>query len=182
MKRGLVTAFVALAVLAPICAEPPPKVQVSNIRRVFHNGEHNAFTDLIRFGDTFYLTFRSCPDGHGVHSSASVIILASDDAAQWEQVHRFRVEDRDTRDPHFLIFKNKLFVYSGTWYCKGPDLCREDLELNEQLGYAVWSLNGREWSEPVLLEGTLGHYIWRANTFAGKAFLCGRRKIKEGRS
>ena len=177
MKRGLVTAFVALAVLAPIGAEPPPKVKVSNIRRVFHNGEHNAFTDLIRFRDRFYLTFRSCPDGHGVHSSASVIILASDDAAQWEQVHRFRVEDRDTRDPHFLIFKNKLFVYSGTWYCKGPDLCREDLELNEQLGYAVWSLNGREWSDPVLLEGTLGHYIWRANTFAGKAFLCGRRKI-----
>ena len=28
-----------------------PEVHVNNIRRVFHNGEHNAFTDLIRFDD-----------------------------------------------------------------------------------------------------------------------------------
>ena len=28
----------------------------------------------------------------------------------------------------------------------------------------------------MLLEGTFGHYIWRASTFGGKAYLCGRRK------
>jgi hypothetical protein len=27
-----------------------------------------------------------------------------------------------------------------------------------------------------MLEGTFGHYIWRANTFGGKAYMCGRRK------
>ncbi len=27
-----------------------------------------------------------------------------------------------------------------------------------------------------MLEGTFGHYIWRANSFGGKAYLCGRRK------
>jgi len=32
-------------------------------------------------------------------------------------VHRFSVAKRDTRDPHFLVFKDKLFVYTGTWYC-----------------------------------------------------------------
>lgn len=162
MKRGLAIALGSAFVLGPIAAEPPSKVEVSNIRRVFRNGKHNAFTDLTRFQDRFYLTFRSCPEGHGVHSSASVIILASDDAIQWEQVNRFRVEDRDTRDPHFLIFKSKLFVYSGTWYCNGRKPCRENLDLNTQLGYAAWSLNGREWKGPILLEGTLGHYIWRA--------------------
>ena len=26
-----------------------------------------------------------------------------------------------------------------------------------------------------MLEGTFGHYIWKANTFNGKAYLCGRR-------
>ena len=47
-------------------AESRPEVRVSNVRRVFYNGEHNAFTDLIRFRGKFYLTFRSCPDGHYV--------------------------------------------------------------------------------------------------------------------
>ncbi len=153
-----------------------PAVKVTNIRRVFHNGEHNAFTDLVRFGDKFYLTFRSCPDGHMVHPTASVIVLASDDARQWRQVHRFRVAKRDTRDPHFLVFKERLFVYTGTWYSGETTLPRSEYDLNKHLGYAVWTADGDKWSEPIMLEGTFGHYIWRANTFDGRAYLCGRRK------
>ena len=155
----------------------PPEVEVTNVRRVFHNGEHNAFTDLTHFKDRFYLCFRSCPDGHAVHPTASIIILASDNGQQWRQVHRFHVDDRDTRDPHFLIFKDKLFVYTGTWYCGETSPAPEQYDLNQHLGYAAWSQDGVQWSSPVLLEGTYGHYIWRANQFAGKAYLCGRRKI-----
>jgi len=101
-----------------------PEVRVSNVRRVFYNGEHNAFTDLIRFKGKYYLTFRSCPDGHMVHPTSSIIILVSSDTKEWEQVHRFSVARRDTRDPHFLIFKGKLFVYTGTWY-SGEIRCME---------------------------------------------------------
>ena len=56
-----------------------PMVEVTNVRRVFHNGQHNAFTDLVQFQGKFYLTFRSCPDGHMVHPTSSIIILSSDD-------------------------------------------------------------------------------------------------------
>lgn len=152
--------------------EEQAKVKVSNIRRVFHNGEHNAFTDLIRFQDQFFLCFRSCPDGHGVNASASVIVLTSPNARDWMPIHQFSVAGRDTRDPHFLIFKDRLFLYTGTWY-DSPD---KQYDLNEHLGYAVWSSDGKRWSRPIPLEGTFGHYIWKASTFDGKAFLCGRRK------
>ena len=147
---------------------------MTNIRRVPHNGEHNAFTDLIRFRDRYYLTFRSCPDGHSVHPTSSILVLASDDAQMWEQVHQFRVPKRDTRDPHFLEFKDRLFVYTGTWYC--GDSSPENYEYNKHLGYASRSTDGRTWSEPVMLEGTYGHYIWRAAAHNGTAYLCGRRK------
>ena len=83
-------------------------VQMSHVRKVFDNGEHNAFTDLVKFQGDYYLTFRSCPDGHMVHPTASIIILRSDDLQEWEQVHQFSVPLRDTRDPHFLVFKEKL--------------------------------------------------------------------------
>ena len=59
----------------------PAEIRVTNVRRVFHNGEHNAFTSLIRFRDRYYLSFRSCPDGHYAYPTSSLIILASDDAA-----------------------------------------------------------------------------------------------------
>ena len=110
-----------------------PRVTVSNVRRVFHNGEHNAFTDLVKFGEQYYLAFRSCPDGHMVHPTSSIVVLVSDDLRDWKQVHRFRVPKRDTRDPHFLVFKNRLFVYTGTWYSGETTLPREDYDLNKHL-------------------------------------------------
>lgn len=154
-----------------------PAVRVKNIRRVFHNGEHNAFTDLVRFRDEFYLTFRSCPDGHMVHPTASVIILRSGDAQNWEPVHTFAVPRRDTRDPHFLVFKDRLFVYTGTWYSGETTIPVAEYDLNLHLGYAAWSDDGRSWTSPVMLEGTFGHYIWRAAAQGDTAYLCGRRKV-----
>lgn len=155
----------------------PPGVAVSNLRRVYHNGEHNAFTDLVRFQGRYYLAFRSCPDGHMVHPTASIIILASDDARDWRQVHRFSVALRDTRDPHFVVLRDRLFVYTGTWYSGTTTLPRDEYDYNKQLGYAAWSDDGANWRSPVLLEGTFGHYIWRAAAFGGRVYLCGRRKI-----
>jgi hypothetical protein len=153
-----------------------PKVEVHGLRRVFSNGEHNAFTDLVRFRDQFYLTFRTCPDGHMVHPTSAIVILTSPDAQEWREVHRFHVKDRDTRDPHFLVFQNKLFVYTGTWYSGPTKLAPAEYDLNKHLGYAAWSGDGVTWQSPVLLEGTFGHYIWRAASFGNKAYLCGRRK------
>lgn len=152
----------------------PPKVRVVSVRKVFDNGEHNAFTDLCRYKGRSYLTLRSCPDGHMVFSSSSIIVMVSDDTRQWQQVHRFHVPNRDTRDPHFLVFHDKLFVYTGTWYA-GEDKPAVH-EINDHLGYAVWSDDGVTWHGPKMLEGTYGHYIWRAATYGGKAYLCGRRK------
>ncbi|MDP1590976.1 MAG: hypothetical protein Q8M07_24695, partial [Prosthecobacter sp.] len=177
-RHVLLLAFVSsILSLQPSLAAEPPAVTVSNIRRVFHNGEHNAFTDLCRFRDHLYLTFRSCPDGHMVNPTASVIVLRSaDEGTTWQEVHRFSVKERDTRDPHFLVFKDRLFVYTGTWWSGSTTLPRDQYDMNKHLGYAAWSDDGANWSEPTMLEGTFGHYIWRAATHDGKAYLCGRRK------
>lgn len=155
----------------------PPALRVESVRRVFHNGEHNAFTDLCRFQGKLYLTFRSCPDGHMVHPTSSVLVLSSaDDGKTWKEVHRFSVPKRDTRDPHFLEFRGKLFVYTGTWYSGETTLPRDQYDLNLHLGYAATTADGASWQSPILLEGTFGHYIWRAAAHGDRAYLCGRRK------
>ncbi|HIG26551.1 MAG TPA: hypothetical protein EYQ50_01650 [Verrucomicrobiales bacterium] len=159
---------------------PLPEVRVDSVRRVFHNGEHNAFTDLVKFQNRFYLAFRTCPDGHGVHPTSSIVVLASEDAMDWKPVHRFQVPKRDVRDPHFLVFQDKLFVYTGAWYC--GETSPKSYEINQHLGYAAWSQDGQTWNSPVMLEGTYGHYVWRAAEFGGKAYLCGRRKHRFGES
>lgn len=176
LLSSFLTAILICLTVTNVSGEALPKVRVVSVRRVFHNGEHNAFTDMCRFQGRYYLAFRSCPDGHSVFSTASIIVLSSSDTKTWEQVYRFSVEKRDTRDPHFLVFNNKLFVYTGTWYCGGTSPSPEERDLNRHLGYAVRTENGRDWQGPEMLEGTYGHYIWRAATYGGKAYLCGRRK------
>ena len=51
------------------------QLNVRSVRQVFSDGNHNAFTDLCVFGDRFYLTFRSCPDGHGVSPTSRIVVL-----------------------------------------------------------------------------------------------------------
>lgn len=148
-------------------------LRIESIRKVYDDGNHNAFTDMCRFQGRMFLTCRSCPDGHMVFASSRIVVLASDDGSRWEPVYTFRVPHRDTRDPHFLVYGGKLFVYSGTWLVPPEG---EQRDLNDHLGYGAWSHDGRTWNGPHMLEGTYGHYIWRAAEYGGQAYLCGRRR------
>lgn len=173
----LLLSFAAITV-SPCRAEPAakPMIGVENIRRVFHNGEHNAFTDLVEWQGKLWLTFRSCPDGHMVFPTSRIMVLSSSDRGEtWQPEHEFSVAQRDVRDPHFLVFKDKLFIYTGTWWSGDSELPRD---INKHLGYGVFTADGKEWSAPQQLEGTYGHYIWRAiaNPDGETAYLCARRK------
>lgn len=139
---GWITAL-ALVVLPQCAVAQLPSVEVLSTRRIFHNGEHNAFTDLCRFRNEIYLAFRSCPDGHMVHPTSSILILASSDGKQWRQVHQFSVPQRDTRDPHFLVFQDKLFLYTGTWFSGKTSLAREDYDLNKHLAMPLGQPMGK---------------------------------------
>ncbi len=174
-KLFLLFFSIILAPLAKGESGTLPQVEVTDVRRVFHNGEHNAFTDLVRWRDRFWLAFRSCPDGHMVHPSSRIMVLSSADTRTWSEAFQFSVPLRDTRDPHFLVFKSQLFVYTGTWYSGEKTLPSEEYDLNKHLGYGAWTADGSVWQGPRPLEGTYGHYIWRAAAWGGKAYLCARR-------
>jgi hypothetical protein len=148
-------------------------VSVERIWRAYEDGRHNAFTDLCRFGDHIYLTFRNCPDGHMLFTSSRILVLRSEDGFSWQKAFSFAVPQRDVRDPHFLVFRDRLFVYSGTWLVNPSD--PHDTDMNTQLGYAAWTEDGLRWHGPEPLAGSSGYYIWRAAAFAGRAYLNGRR-------
>jgi hypothetical protein len=148
-------------------------LKVESVRCIFRDAEHNAFTDLCRFKGWIYLTFRSCPEGHAISPKARIRVLRSVDGNDWSPVAEFGVPDRDTRDPHLLAFKERLFVYTGTWLC--PEGWT-DYDINDHLGYGAWTDDGVTWNGPRSLEGTYGHYVWRAAACADRAYLCARRK------
>ena len=170
--------------------EKATATKVVSVRRVFHACEHNAFKDLCRFRGQLWLVLRSCPDGHMVQPTASVIVLRSADGVKWEEAHRFRVERRDIRDPQFLVFQDRLFVFTGSWYSGATTPAPADYDLNQHLDFAAWSGDGVTWHSPTMLEGTFGHYIWRAAAL-GERLICvagarrgsrSRREVKANRS
>lgn len=148
-------------------------IHVDSVRQIFNDGNHNAFTDLCRFQNRYYLTFRSCPDGHMIFATSKILVMASQDGQDWEEVHAFSVPKRDVRDPHFLVFQGKLMVYSGTWWV--DTTAAKELDVNDHLGFCAWSEDGKTWHGPRMLDGTHGYYIWRAATHDGIAYLNGRR-------
>ena len=158
----------------PIAAKLP-KVQLKSVRKVEGCGEdHNAFTEMIRYNGKILLAFRKSAIGHGVYPDSEIIIKSSSDEGKtWQGVYRFSVPDRDVRDPHFLKFKGQLFLYTGTWDAR--PLIKNKFQLNDHAGYAVASKDGETWTEPRLLEGTHGHYIWSAATDGKAAYMCSRR-------
>lgn len=168
----------AFLLTAPVLAQVQagPAVRVENVRRAYHNGEHNGFTDLVKWRGRIWLAFRSCPGGHFVFPTSTVRILSSEDGKEWREEHSFSVPLRDVRDPHFLVFRDQLFVYTGTWYSGEGELPRDQYDLNKHLGCGVATKDGATWEAPRPLEGTYGHYIWRTAARDGRAYLCGRRK------
>ena len=60
-------------------------------------GQHNAFTDLIRWHGKWYCTFREA-DAH-VGGDGKLRVLESADGKTWESVALVREEGIDLRDP-----------------------------------------------------------------------------------
>jgi hypothetical protein len=151
-----------------------PQIRIDAVRVVHDDGLHNAFTDLCCFGGRYYLTFRSCPDGHMIHPTSRIVVLASSDAVSWERVHSFAVPGRDVRDPHFLTLGERLFVITGAVRV-GPE-APAVYDIDQHQGFSAWTADGRTWHGPRAMEGTSGYYVWRAVSRDGVAYLCGRRK------
>ncbi|MHB9031845.1 MAG: hypothetical protein ACYC6L_02235 [Anaerolineae bacterium] len=155
---------------------PPelPAIKCTGIDCLVHDANHNAFTDLTWFKNSLYLCFRSCPDGHMLYTSSGIVILKSDDrGATWQRVCHFSVPGRDVRDPHWLVFNDRLYCFTGTWLV--TDHAPDSGALADHRGYAVFSPDGFSWHGPLPLAGTDGCYIWRAAACGGAAYLNARR-------
>lgn len=140
---------------------------VDSVRKLVDDGNHNGFTDMCRFKDGFFLSYRSSPTGHGIFSDSRTVILRSQNGIDWKEVFSFNVSGRDVRDPHMLVFRDSLFVFSSTWLCDGRN------DLSDHRGFASCTDNGVHWKEAFQLQGCDGYYIWRTATFGSKAYLGG---------
>src|SRR5688572_25301459 len=58
------------------------KAEIIEVRKIWDEGRHNAFTDLVRWKDRWWCTFREGEDHVG--GEGAIRILTSTDGGKWE--------------------------------------------------------------------------------------------------
>jgi hypothetical protein len=147
-----------LTSLAPAAAGEP---QVVSVAKIWDQGKHNAFTDLVRWRGKWYCTFREA-DAH-VGGDGQLRVLESADGDKWQSVALVTEKGIDLRDPKLsLTPDDRLMIVAGGSVYEGTKL------LGRQPRVA-FSKDGREWTTPqrVLTEG---EWLWRVTWFGGKAY------------
>ena len=150
-------AFAFLAVTVALADEP----QLISATKIWDLGKHNAFTDLIRWHDKFYCTFRES-EAH-VGGDGKLRVLESFDGKKWESAALVAEQGIDLRDPKLSITPDdRLMITAGGSVYEGKKL------LGRQPRVA-FSKDGRDWTAPrrVLTEG---EWLWRVTWHDGKAY------------
>lgn len=81
-----------------------------SVEKIWDQAPHNAFTDIVRFNEAFYCTFRE-GGGHVSGPDGKARVLRSADGKKWESVALLEVKDRDVRDPKLSVTPdNRIMV------------------------------------------------------------------------
>lgn len=151
--------LLAVAVSASLTPAAVPEL-VSAVK-VWDQGQHNAFTDLIRWRDAWYLTFREA-DAH-VGGDGKLRVLTSEDGITWKSAALIAEAGIDLRDPKLSITPDgRLMIAAGGSVYEGKQLLGRQPRV-------TFSKDGKEWTPPkrVLTEG---EWLWRVTWREGTAY------------
>jgi len=135
--------------------------RIVSLEKIWDRGPHNAFTDLVRFDDRWWCTFREAED-HG-ESIGTVRVICSADGETWTPAAVLEERDVDLRDPKLSVAADGrlMLVAGGILYAGSRYLTRSPR--------IAFSVDGYTWTRPqkVLAED---HWLWRATWHEGRAY------------
>jgi len=133
-------------------AEPKLVADVVSVEKIWDQGEHNAFTDLIRFNGQWYCTFREAENHVG--TDGLIRIIRSADGAAWESCGLLEETGIDLRDPKLSITPdNRIMLNMGGSTYDGDTLLNRRPRVS-------FSSDGKAWSPPAKICSD-GDWLWR---------------------
>ncbi|MCX7704908.1 MAG: hypothetical protein N2115_01440 [bacterium] len=123
---------------------------------IWWDGYHNAFTDIIRFRDNFFVTFRHATM-HAIGGRGKIYVIKSQNANDWKLVTTFPGFP-DSRDPKLFVFNNKLWVVFFA-VSDDPEFFRHWVHV-----YISYSEDGVNFSRPVKIEN-YNLRFWRIRNY-----------------
>jgi len=140
----------------------PVTVEVLEVSKIWDQAPHNAFTDLVRWNDTFYCAFR---EGRGhVSTDGRIRILESKDADHWESAALVSLEGFDLRDAHLSTTPDDRLMLLG-----GAAPREKDNQSAPTGTFVSFSKDGRQWTQPQIAVEP-GRWLWCVTWHKGKAY------------
>ena len=139
------------------------RLNLEEVRNVWYDGYHNAFTDIAEFKGNHFCTFRHglkhLPDGKG-----EIYVVSSENLDDWKLLKNFPPL-ADSRDSKLFEFQNKL----GVIFFAFPDLINYRKQTDVYISY---SEDGISFPELTKLENN-NYIFWRIRPFEGKLYATG---------
>ncbi|MEK7409670.1 MAG: exo-alpha-sialidase [Acidobacteriota bacterium] len=139
------------------------RTELIEVRKIWDQAPHNAFTDLIRYRRRWYCAFREAaahvsPDG-------ALRILTSGDGRRWASSALVSVPGRDLRDPKLAVTPDGRLMLTTYSVLRGSaEVPAESL---------VWfSPDGGRWDGPARI-GDPNFWLWRVTWHKGVAYSIG---------
>lgn len=166
MKILLVFIAGCLAVSLVGCSSPKaPKASATpelvSVKKIWDTAPHSAFTDLIRFRDRWFCTFRESSGhmtGHG-----KIRVITSKNGEDWQSAALLAEEGLDLRDPKLSITPDGrlMLLFGGT--------LRQGKKEVGRKGRVAFSQDGSSWTAPQPTYGADG-WLWRVTWHEGRAY------------
>ncbi len=159
-----VALLVGSAPVPAAAADPPDETaapQIVSVRKIWDRGPHNAFTDLIRFQDKWFCTFRES-QAH-VGGNGRLRVLVSTDGEKWESAALLEEEGIDLRDPKLSVTPDgRLMILAGGSVYRGGTIVGRQPRV-------AFSKDGVTWTptQRILAEGD---WLWRVTWHEGRAY------------
>jgi hypothetical protein len=157
------------ALVEPNLRAETPKI--ISLQMIWDEGEHNAFTDLIRFRDRWWVSFREARD-HGP-SIGKVRVIVSNDGREWRSAALVNQTGVDLRDPKLSVMPDgRLMLIMGG-------------SINDASTYGTraprvaFSTDGHQWTAPRKLLAE-DHWLWRVTWHKEQAWSVS--KLGEGKN
>ncbi|MFM7129796.1 MAG: sialidase family protein, partial [bacterium] len=163
-SKMLLTAMISILFIKihAFAADELKSPRLMEVKKIWDAGKHNAFTDLIRFHDRWYCTFRESTAHVG--GDGGIRVISSDDGDKWESVAFITENEIDLRDPKFSITPDgRLMIVAGGSVYKGGKV------LLGRQPRVMFSNDAVNWSKPQRIMGE-GDWLWRVTWHNGVAY------------
>ncbi len=133
-------------------------LRVLRSRKIYSDGNHNAFTTLVKCGNILYAAFRTA-SVHLAQDGVITVLKSLDDGKTWEVFGRKGCENWDLRDPGLVVLADKVHLF-----CFG----RKAADVSETSSFHCTLQENGQFSPLEILKNM--PVIWGVATWNGKIY------------